>query len=457
MSQQDEPRAAGPRLLDELYAGMALFFAMYYILSVNPAILEQAGMPRSATLFGTIVAIVLGNLTGVLTTRTGLMIAPAVGISSFFATYVQNVRPPEMFDWRDAMAGCVIAGVALTLTSFYTNLRSRIIEDLPKPVRKGASAAIGSLLVKKAFDLYTDSVNRGLDPKFGVVFMGLGTAVIIAFFLLRSRYPRHHLGQLVLRSEFVIVVGLVVWALHVWQPHYLASLQTHTTLSFLWSDPGVWSQWTLDGHVLPTCALMIVFAAIIWFIVVSDIPGTPNEVLPDRIKNTDGARAVEGGFKNDGIWALISPLVGTTPTIYYAENNILRDFDVYSMRVGICTIVLFVAVIALTYGFGISLEQLIPPFATIPIVLFIGIFIISVAFMRRPDEAESTIKHGYYIPTAIAVILTPRLGIEYAFPLSAMSYWLVRDKTDPGGPTFVWISIGACVSLGLFFLVYLQS
>jgi hypothetical protein len=42
--------------LDEMYAGLALFFSMYYIIGINPQILKEVGMPISATLFGTFLA-----------------------------------------------------------------------------------------------------------------------------------------------------------------------------------------------------------------------------------------------------------------------------------------------------------------------------------------------------------------------------------------------------------------
>jgi xanthine/uracil permease len=195
----------------------------------------------------------------------------------------------------------------------------------------------------------------------------------------------------------------------------------------------------------------------------SDIPGTPSEVLPDAIKTSEAGRAVRNGFLNDGIFTLLSPIFGTTPTIYYAEKQILRDFDVYSKNVGLWAIGIFTVLFAGILTSQIlsvaefSLERVIPPVAVIPILLFIGLYIIAVSFWRVPsyDHISPTRSMHYYLPSAIAVILTPRIGLEYAYPLAILSYWLVRSEADVHGPTFGWISVGAGISLFVFTMVFL--
>lgn len=440
---------------------------MYYILTVNPAILAQAGVPRSAALLSTFAVIILGNISGMLWTRTGLMIAPAIGMSSFFASYIASVNDPAIFNWRFGLLGCFLAGVAVLILSLdASNWRQRIIDDMPPSVRKGASAAIGALLVKQSFDLFRDCVRDELDPILGVVFVATGVGIIILFFLLRNRYAHHHLLSLIFRSEFILVVGLLSAGLHWFAPEYVANLPQTSYFTFLWSEPGALSLASdpaQPGNRMATVALTLVFAAIIWFIVVTDIPGTPREVLPAEIADTHERRAVWGGFVNDGIWAALSPVFGTTPTIYYAENNILRDFGVYSWRVGCWATLLFSASFLVVRLLHVSVEWLIPPFATVPIILYIGIFIISTSFMQKSaaaaadspqpvgiDEGAGSLE--YHIPTAMAAILTPRIGLEYSFPLSVISYWLVWGRRSQRQWTFKLLSWGSAAALMVLFL-----
>ena len=52
----------GTNIRIELLAGLTTFFAMAYIIMVNPAILSQSGMPWGAVFLATIIASVIGTL-----------------------------------------------------------------------------------------------------------------------------------------------------------------------------------------------------------------------------------------------------------------------------------------------------------------------------------------------------------------------------------------------------------
>lgn len=158
----------------DLYAGTALFLTCYYVLSVNPAILQGAGMPVSIALLGTFLAIILGNLSGVFFTGSGLIIAPAIGISAFFATYVGNTD----LVWQQGLFACAIAGLLLAGTSFFTDLRSRIVEELPFSVKLGAKGAIGSLLVASGIKLMVGEIGPNLPEK-TVTLVGVGCVTIL--------------------------------------------------------------------------------------------------------------------------------------------------------------------------------------------------------------------------------------------------------------------------------------
>lgn len=455
MSSPDATRSSLPSILDQIYAGSALFFSMYYILSVNPAILARAGVPVALASFGTIVTIVVGNLTGIALTRTGLMIAPALGMSGFVVSFVLGVHSPGVFSWQSAMGCCAIAGLAVFLTSVFSpDLRSRVIKDLPTPVRKGAGAAIGAILIKQAFDMFPDTAHLNFTS--GVILVVLGTGTIIGFFLLRTKFQEKAtpIVNLLLRCEFIIVVVLTVIALDLFDPEYIGSLPNKNSISIADIKANYWVHMHSGPITGDTALHGLIFCFMIYFLVIADIPGTPSEVLPDSIKEEHKGRAVKLGYLNDAFWALLSPFLGTTPTIYYAENNILRGFNAYSWPVGLVAIIWFIVAVSVSLVFHYSFQQIIPPVATIPIVMFIGLIIISGSFGNRSSDAGDPVGSlEYYLPTAISVILTPRIGVECAFPLSVLSYWLVAGKNDRRGSTFVWISVGAAFSLVVQFIV----
>lgn len=456
----------------EMYAGLALFFSMYYVLETNPAILRDIGVPASAALLGTFLAVIFGNLSGSFITKTGLMIAPAIGISAFVKNYVQ--QSDGVLDWRHAMLACAIGGLLVLITSVFTDWRERIVKDMPESIRKGATAGIGALLVKEGFDLFENAEEKlQLGSKWAGVAVTLGVIFLVLFFLIRRKFEEkdiHPALRFLMQLEFLLVVLAMALFLNLAQPDYIAALPPSSELSYLWSDPKLAESWKLN---FVSVLVTLLFAATIWFIIISDIPGTPNVVLPsEQLETAAGRKAVRGGYINDGIFAILSPLFGTTPTVYYAENQILKSFGVYSRAVGLWASGLFALIFALVLlgqwvpSLKLPVHKFLSPIAILPILIFIGLYMIAVSYFdeKKKQGAGETAAGAiaaapqftpqYFIPTAILAILTSRIGLEYSLPLAVLSFWLVRSKTDSFGPTFVAISIGSGISLVVFGLIF---
>jgi xanthine/uracil/vitamin C permease (AzgA family) len=459
---------------EELLAGTALFCCLYYVVSMNSKILGEMHIPPSSAIAATFLSLIFCNLSGAIWTRTGLMIAPAIGISTFVSTFVQtfSTKSATIFGVGDAMLGCAFAGVVLVVTSWKTDLRSRVIEEMPDAVRRGVIAAIGALLVYEALKQYLEITGpQGyVDRLLGTLVIAIGLAILIGFYLIRRVFSSAGVGvwtnivRFSLRIEFVLVIALSSVVLHLFEPPYINSLPLKTELSWIWLAPGVWSSFHFHAG---TVGGWIVVAVVVWFIVLTDIPGTPNVVLPLTDQIADRDRAVGAGFINDSAAALLSPFLGTTPTIYYAENQILKEFGCYGRLVGLTAVFWFSLVFIIIgsstwWGFSpISLERVLPPFAVLPALLYIGLLIISVAFFSPTLQAAQPTKKrpiGSYVPAAISVSLTSIIGLEFAFPLAVISYWIItgtmrRSDTPEHGRSFIWITWGAGVQLVIMLLI----
>ena len=55
-------RENGTKVSTEVIAGLTTFFAMAYIIAVNPNVLTAAGMPWGAVFLATIIAAIIGTL-----------------------------------------------------------------------------------------------------------------------------------------------------------------------------------------------------------------------------------------------------------------------------------------------------------------------------------------------------------------------------------------------------------
>ncbi|MEG1991435.1 MAG: solute carrier family 23 protein, partial [Christensenella sp.] len=68
----------------EVIAGLTTFFAMSYIIFVNPSILSATGMPSQAVFLATIFAAAIGTLVMALFANVPYAQAPGMGLNAFF-------------------------------------------------------------------------------------------------------------------------------------------------------------------------------------------------------------------------------------------------------------------------------------------------------------------------------------------------------------------------------------
>ncbi|MDH6365253.1 AGZA family xanthine/uracil permease-like MFS transporter [Enterococcus sp. PF1-24] len=136
----------------EFMAGLTTFFAMSYILFVNPSILSQAGMPFQAVFLATIIASVIGTLVMGLFANVPYALAPGMGLNAFFTfTVVFGLG----YTWQQALAMVFICGMINILITV-TKIRKIIIHAIPDSLQHAIGGGIG------IFVAYVGLKNAGL-------------------------------------------------------------------------------------------------------------------------------------------------------------------------------------------------------------------------------------------------------------------------------------------------------
>ena len=123
----------------EAIAGVTTFFAMAYIIMVNPSVLSQTGMPWGAVFLATIAASVVGTLIMGLFANVPYAQAPGMGLNAFF-TY--TVCFALHFTWQEALAMVFICGL-VNIVVTVTKLRRLIITSIPQNLRFAIGGGIG--------------------------------------------------------------------------------------------------------------------------------------------------------------------------------------------------------------------------------------------------------------------------------------------------------------------------
>lgn len=142
----------GTTVSTEIIAGLTTFFAMSYIIFVNPAMLSQTGMPFGAVFLATIFASVAGTLVMGLFANVPYAQAPGMGLNAFFTFTVVFALG---FTWQEALAMVFLCG-AINVVITVTKIRKSIIKAIPVSLQNAIGGGIG------IFIAYIGLKNAGL-------------------------------------------------------------------------------------------------------------------------------------------------------------------------------------------------------------------------------------------------------------------------------------------------------
>ena len=123
----------------EVLAGATTFLTMAYIIIVNPAILEVAGIPRGPSTTATILAAAFGTAFMGLYAKRPFAIAPYMGENAFISfTVVKTLG----FSWQEALGAVFIAGILfIALTAL--KVRRWLAEAIPLSLKCSFAVGIG--------------------------------------------------------------------------------------------------------------------------------------------------------------------------------------------------------------------------------------------------------------------------------------------------------------------------
>lgn len=137
----------GTAVSTEIMAGLTTFFAMSYILFVNPSILGAAGMPTQAVFLATIIATVISTLIMGLFANVPYALAPGMGLNAFFTyTVVFGLG----FTWQEALAMVFICGL-FNIFITVTKVRKSIIKAIPVSLQHAIGGGIGVFVAYLGF------------------------------------------------------------------------------------------------------------------------------------------------------------------------------------------------------------------------------------------------------------------------------------------------------------------
>ncbi|ART21729.1 MFS transporter [Corynebacterium striatum] len=180
----------------EIRAGVVSFFAMAYIILLNPLILGTAPDSAGHTLGIPQVAAATALIAGIMTIAFGAIarypfaMAAGLGMNTFVAVTMVSIKGLE---WKEAMGLVVIEGIIIVLLAI-SGFRQAVFDAIPASMKAAMGVGIGMFIAIIGF-VDGGFVTRVPDAAHTTVPVGLGIN-----------------GSIATWPAFVFVVGLIICA-----------------------------------------------------------------------------------------------------------------------------------------------------------------------------------------------------------------------------------------------------
>ncbi|HEY9066796.1 MAG TPA: NCS2 family permease [Burkholderiaceae bacterium] len=357
-------RAHGSTVARELLAGLTTFGAMSYIIAVNPLILSAAGMDRHALIATTIIASAIGTLLMALWARLPIALAPGMGSNIIFA---QVVVLQLGVSYRTAFT-MVLIGALLMLGLSVSRWREKIVIGLPPPIRLGIQCAIGFFVAYLGMKNGGLVIDRHGAPAFGdlsdpAVLLTLG-GVFATLMLVARRIP----AALLISIVAVTLIGLGVTG---------ANGKPVTPMPQQWLD---WPRWpgelifAFDFHEFAS-KFFVVLPITLYFFISDFFSATATLV---GVTRRGKMMTPEGDIPNarrayaaDGLASVIGAAAGTSTVVAYVESAAGIEAGGRTGLTGLTVAVLF----GLAW-FAWPLIAIVPPQATAPALVLVGLLML---------------------------------------------------------------------------------
>lgn len=414
----------------EILAGIATFLTMAYIIIVNPAILEAAGIPKGPSITATIVSAAFGTLIMGIYAKRPFAIAPYMGENAFIAfTVVKGMGYP----WQTALGAIFIAGFLFTLLTLF-KVRGWLADAIPRSLKYSFAVGIGLFLIF-----------IGLNET-GVVTLGVPGAPVC---LGKMTSP----ATLLAVAGFMVIAWLLVKRIH---GALIIGILATTLLSMVSGvTPLPDKLFSLPPNPLPIVRQLDIAAAlspralpvvlIVFVMAFVDTIGTliGLSARAGLLDERGDLPEIEKPMLADALANMVAPLMGTTTTGAYIESAAGIE---EGGKTGFTALV--VAMLFLASLFLAPLFTAVPPHAYGIALVAIGILMITpVTKLDFTDYTE-------LIPAVLTIVLisfTYNIGVGMTAGL--LVYPLLKLVTGRVGevPPPLWLLAAMALSFYLFY------
>lgn len=365
----------------EIIGGIVNFIAISYIIIVNPLVLNASGngFAINATTTATILIIISATLLASILIKLPFVLAPGMGINALIG-YTLILK--------DHIAGPTVLGMILISSILFfvlsiTNLRTIIVRSIPEFLQIALGCGIGAFIfligLKNSNLIIANpdtiiSLNKFALPEI---------LSILGFVLTASLFIRHKAYAMLLPIVLITIISMCM------NYHSLHSL---TILRY--------PDFSLFLHINILSALKLsLLPSILTLFIVNFFDSTSTAIgllKQEGLTENFNHKTIKNALITDSVAGIMSSIVGTSPAVIFIESvSGIKS----GARTGIASLV--TAIICIPFLFLSPLLDLVPPFATTPVLMLVGLLMLSNIKNLKLNNLEDI------IAAAILIIMMP--------------------------------------------------
>ncbi len=382
-------------LKTEILAGITAFFAISYIIVVNPLILADAGIPAELSVFATIFISIIGCLIMAFWADAPIVLVPGMGVNAFF-TYTVVVHMG--LSWQEALAISLAAGLVFAVIAC-TPCSALLSRVMPQSLKYGITAGIGLFLVEIGLEK-ASLIEQGKNSLVELASLQNPAALLALFGLVLSLalYLRNVNGSFFIAIIVTSIIGSCLGL--------KSSVPTQINLSRLLDYHQIALQ--LDfSHIFSMQFLLATFS--MSMILIFETMGMLEGLLPEKEK-------FKRTFSGSSIVTILSSLMGTSPTVAAAES---AAGIASGGRTGVMA--LTAAVLFALSIFFVPFLSYVPQAAVAPVIIITGAMMMQqLQYIEFNDFTE-------WFPAFLLVVLIPLSGsISTGLAFGFVAYPLMK-------------------------------
>jgi len=376
----------------EVLAGITTFVAAMYIIIVNPAMVADSGMPFSAVLTGTVVLSAFCTIMMGLYANNPILIAPSMGLNAFFTYFVVvGMGVPVQV----ALGALFWAGVVFFILSIF-NIRTKIVEAIPRPIRFAIAGGIGLFIALLGF------VNAGfivVKPPFiglgemnSISLIFIGGIILISALMVKNVKGAMMIG--------IITITLCCIPVGRWFGDASAvnhGLQTLVNWKGFYQAPDFSFFMQLDFLNSLKLAVWPVIFAVCFTDMFDSLSTFVGVAEAADLKDENGEpRNIKQSLIVDAVATGMAGVLGTTSGTAYIES---ASGVAQGGRTGLTAVV--AGLLFIPFMFFSPLLSVVPSVATAPVLVIVGVFMMKPVMNIGWDKLDDA------IPCFLAMILIP--------------------------------------------------